>query len=545
METETGMFVLAVQRGRRWMYRPRGRFELQGGDRVISVGPEEGAEALDALRRVSAPDRLLRRDRSLPCSDRGPSLQAWMRSSTCGFIRARSRRSSSSSRTSAACARRSRSWAHGTSSSPCRVPTCSASRRSVIRGIHRIAGVERTMTAPVVPGDVYALPGEGTKTPIPMQAPGPACFVHVKASPGSASRLADTIAEVEEVSAVAMIAGDHDLIVEIPSCGAGGARHREPDPADRGRPGDADPGRDLVPRTRRGGSRPVLGLELRGPVRPAQRRVRRARRRNAGAPRRDGAPRHRRTRAPRATRACAIDEVFGRATPRSSRPTTSAPLSQPGRPRSRRRPDTPGCRLAGDLGQPDRVRGVLRADHEHHVGAARELLDRVLPILGRVADVLARRPLDGGEPVPEHLDDLRRSRRPTASSGSGTTRVSGRAAGPSARRRGSGPGSSRSGAWPLVPSTSSWPAWPISTIVRPSAANRRASRCTFVTSGQVASRTVSPRRSASAKTAGGDPVGRRTTTAPSGTSSTSSTKTAPCASRSRTTWALWTICLRT
>src|SRR6266542_5534626 len=31
VETETGMFVLAVQRGRRWVYRPRARFELQGG----------------------------------------------------------------------------------------------------------------------------------------------------------------------------------------------------------------------------------------------------------------------------------------------------------------------------------------------------------------------------------------------------------------------------------------------------------------------------------------------------------------------------------
>src|SRR5207249_12057535 len=28
LETETGMFVLAVQRGRRWVYRPRPRFEL-------------------------------------------------------------------------------------------------------------------------------------------------------------------------------------------------------------------------------------------------------------------------------------------------------------------------------------------------------------------------------------------------------------------------------------------------------------------------------------------------------------------------------------
>ena len=49
VETETGMFVLAVQRGRRWVYRPRARFQLQGGDRVISVGPEEGAAELETL----------------------------------------------------------------------------------------------------------------------------------------------------------------------------------------------------------------------------------------------------------------------------------------------------------------------------------------------------------------------------------------------------------------------------------------------------------------------------------------------------------------
>jgi uncharacterized protein with PhoU and TrkA domain len=46
LETETGMFVLAVQRGRRWVYRPRPRFELEAGDRVISIGPEDGAEEL-------------------------------------------------------------------------------------------------------------------------------------------------------------------------------------------------------------------------------------------------------------------------------------------------------------------------------------------------------------------------------------------------------------------------------------------------------------------------------------------------------------------
>ena len=49
VETETGMFVLAVQRGRRWIYRPRPRFEFQAGDRVIAIGPEEGVLELDAL----------------------------------------------------------------------------------------------------------------------------------------------------------------------------------------------------------------------------------------------------------------------------------------------------------------------------------------------------------------------------------------------------------------------------------------------------------------------------------------------------------------
>ena len=49
IETETGMFVLAIQRGRRWTYRPKPSFVLQAGDRVVAVGPAEGADELDAL----------------------------------------------------------------------------------------------------------------------------------------------------------------------------------------------------------------------------------------------------------------------------------------------------------------------------------------------------------------------------------------------------------------------------------------------------------------------------------------------------------------
>jgi uncharacterized protein with PhoU and TrkA domain len=54
VETETGMFVLAVQRGRRWMYRPRPGFTFQANDRVISIGPEEGVGELETLTRAPA-----------------------------------------------------------------------------------------------------------------------------------------------------------------------------------------------------------------------------------------------------------------------------------------------------------------------------------------------------------------------------------------------------------------------------------------------------------------------------------------------------------
>ncbi len=54
LETETGMFVLAVQRGPRWIYRPRGPFQIRAGDRLIAVGPEEGADELEELCRVPA-----------------------------------------------------------------------------------------------------------------------------------------------------------------------------------------------------------------------------------------------------------------------------------------------------------------------------------------------------------------------------------------------------------------------------------------------------------------------------------------------------------
>ena len=49
LRTEIGMEVLAVQRGDRWMYGPRGSFKLEAGDRVIAVGPEAGRAAMHEL----------------------------------------------------------------------------------------------------------------------------------------------------------------------------------------------------------------------------------------------------------------------------------------------------------------------------------------------------------------------------------------------------------------------------------------------------------------------------------------------------------------
>lgn len=48
IHTRTGMEVLAVERGGRWTYRPRSGRTLEIGDRLLAVGPEEGAPRLRA-----------------------------------------------------------------------------------------------------------------------------------------------------------------------------------------------------------------------------------------------------------------------------------------------------------------------------------------------------------------------------------------------------------------------------------------------------------------------------------------------------------------
>jgi len=46
LHTETGMEILAIQRRNRWFYRPRPTRVLQAGDRLLAIGPEEGAPRL-------------------------------------------------------------------------------------------------------------------------------------------------------------------------------------------------------------------------------------------------------------------------------------------------------------------------------------------------------------------------------------------------------------------------------------------------------------------------------------------------------------------
>ncbi len=49
LETETGMFALAVNRMGRWTYRPRDSYVLEGEDSLLFAGPPEGLEPIAAL----------------------------------------------------------------------------------------------------------------------------------------------------------------------------------------------------------------------------------------------------------------------------------------------------------------------------------------------------------------------------------------------------------------------------------------------------------------------------------------------------------------
>jgi len=49
LDTETGFYLLAIRRGGRYVYRPRGNVVLQAGDELIATGPDEGHRLLAEL----------------------------------------------------------------------------------------------------------------------------------------------------------------------------------------------------------------------------------------------------------------------------------------------------------------------------------------------------------------------------------------------------------------------------------------------------------------------------------------------------------------
>ncbi|MBY5164434.1 potassium channel family protein [Salsipaludibacter albus] len=49
VHTNTGMEILAIDRGGHWIYRPRSRRAIRAGDRLLALGPEEGALRLREL----------------------------------------------------------------------------------------------------------------------------------------------------------------------------------------------------------------------------------------------------------------------------------------------------------------------------------------------------------------------------------------------------------------------------------------------------------------------------------------------------------------
>ena len=81
----------------------------------------------------------------------------------------------------------------------------------VLSEIHHVPGVLRTVTAPVVPPDRIGIAGWGAPTPPAII--GDACYVHIRAEAGAAAGIAERLGDMGDVSGVAVLGGEHDLMV--------------------------------------------------------------------------------------------------------------------------------------------------------------------------------------------------------------------------------------------------------------------------------------------------------------------------------------------
>ena len=93
-----------------------------------------------------------------------------------------------------------------------------ASIAGIVKGrMLSIDGVVRSSTAPVVPLDLIGISGGGWATPgLPLNRRGDACFVFITAAAGAVPSLVESLGELEDVSGIAVVAGDCDLLVELP-----------------------------------------------------------------------------------------------------------------------------------------------------------------------------------------------------------------------------------------------------------------------------------------------------------------------------------------
>jgi DNA-binding Lrp family transcriptional regulator len=87
---------------------------------------------------------------------------------------------------------------------------------NILRAVHLIEGVERTLTTPVVPAHVSGIAGGGFGVAAPMQRSGEASFVRIQTEPGTSSHVFELLAEMDEIAGVSLVAGDHDILAEIP-----------------------------------------------------------------------------------------------------------------------------------------------------------------------------------------------------------------------------------------------------------------------------------------------------------------------------------------
>ena len=203
------------------------------------------------------------------------------------------------------------------------------------------------------------------------------------------------------------------------------------------------------------------------------------------------------------------------------------------------------ARLGRDLAQPVRVRAVLRADHQHEVDVPRELAHRALPVLGGVADVVGVRPDHGREALAQPPDHL--ARVVDAERGLGDE---GDALGVGELEPVDVPGRGDEVDAPVdvadraldlgvagVADQHDLAALPgVAPPLDVDLADERAG-------GVDDTRARGPRRPR--RPAAATPCALKTTIPPAGTSSVSSTNTAPLARRSSTTARLWTISCRT